>query len=388
VAICVHQADPDSKKIIMHRILSKKSFIAPKKRSEPGSISSTTETQTSASYRNRVFPQLLQSYGSFMVPSKLKIANESLDLCKTLLDREQELPRESLFDDDIFQAACQRVAGRNEAIVVRDILPLTVPSAEILALRNPKLEYLIESVNELWSNAQSIIHSRPQPDYAVGFKRMAFTEEQLTKIAPVIGDFLAGDQSIFMGTSEMYFPFLTCEVKCGIEALNYADRQNALSMTLAVRAIVELFRLVKRESEVHLQILAFSVSHNDEAVRIYGHYPVIDEATGKVEYYRYPIRKFDFTELNGRDKWTTYRFTKNLYDIWVPMHLERICSAIDQIDSPELNDPSVVAETGLSQELESNHLSLSNAAAASSDEIASMDTPSSSTNAKKQRRGR
>jgi hypothetical protein len=47
-------------------------------------------------------------------------------------------------------------------------------------------------------------------------------------------------------------------------------------MTLAVRCVVELFRLVKREKELHREILAFSVSHDDSSVRIYGHYPVID----------------------------------------------------------------------------------------------------------------
>ncbi|EFY89431.1 hypothetical protein MAC_04450 [Metarhizium acridum CQMa 102] len=33
-------------------------------------------------------------------------------------------------------------------------------------------------------------------------------------------------------------------------------------MTLVVRAITELFRAVKREGEVHRQILAFSISHD------------------------------------------------------------------------------------------------------------------------------
>jgi len=36
----------------------------------------------------------------------------------------------------------------------------------------------------------------------------------------------------------MYFPFLTCEVKCGAAALDVADRQNAYSMTMAVRVLV------------------------------------------------------------------------------------------------------------------------------------------------------
>jgi hypothetical protein len=130
-----------------------------------------------------------------------------------------------------------------------------------------------------------------------------------------------------MATWQMYFPFLTCEVKCGNLALDIADRQNAHSMTLAVRGIVELFRKVNREEELHLHILAFSVSHDHRTVRIYGHYPVIDGT--KTSFYRHPIHDFGFAALDGKEKWTAYRFTKNIYDIWMPIHRERICSAID-----------------------------------------------------------
>jgi hypothetical protein len=63
------------------------------------------------------------------------------------------------------------------------------------------------------------------------------------KIKPISGNIM--DMSFFMATYYMYFPFPTCEVKCGATALDVADRQNAHNMTLAVRAIVELFRLVK-----------------------------------------------------------------------------------------------------------------------------------------------
>jgi hypothetical protein len=42
-------------------------------------------------------------------------------------------------------------------------------------------------------------------------------------------------------------------------------------------------------------------------------------------------RTFDFTELDGKEKWTSYRFTKNVYDIWMPTHLKRICSVIDEL---------------------------------------------------------
>ncbi|PQE14400.1 phosphatidylserine decarboxylase protein [Rutstroemia sp. NJR-2017a BBW] len=204
---------------------------------------------------------------------------------------------------------------------------------------NAKLECLIESVNEGWNNAVPLTGTRPQPDYSVGFKREAFTGDQLDKISPFIGDFITGDQSFFM-------------------TLDVADRQNAHSMTLAVRAIVELFRLAKREKELHRQILAFSISHDHWTVRIYSHYPVIK---GKdTAFYRHPIRIFGFTELEGKEKWSAYKFTKNIYDIWMPKHLERIRSVIDELPSDfDFEVPLLPEEYGLSQNLESHHLSRS-----------------------------
>jgi hypothetical protein len=49
----------------------------------------------------------------------------------------------------------------------------------------------------------------------------------------------------------MYFLFLIYEVKCSAIALDVVDRQNAHSITLVVRGVVELFRLVNREKELH-----------------------------------------------------------------------------------------------------------------------------------------
>lgn len=68
----------------------------------------------------------------------------------------------------------------------------------------------------------------------------------------------------------MFFPFLTCEVKYGATGLELADRQNAHSMTLAVRGIVELFKLGKREKELHRELLTFSISHDHRTARLYG----------------------------------------------------------------------------------------------------------------------
>lgn len=130
----------------------------------------------------------------------------------------------------------------------------------------------------------------------------------------------------------MYFPFLTSEAKCGEAALNVADRQNAYSTTLAVGAIVELFRLVKRETELNREILSFLISHDDRPVRIYSYYPVI--SGNKTTFYRRKIRVFDFQALEGKEKWTTNIFTQNVYNLWMPKHLDRIRSIVDEIPLP------------------------------------------------------
>jgi hypothetical protein len=103
-----------------------------------------------------------------------------------------------------------------------------------------------------------------------------------------------------MATYYIYFPFITYEVKCGAAALNIADRQNTHSITLAVRGIIKLFRLIKREKELYREILAFLISHDHRTVRIYSHYPVINGP--KTTFYRHLIREFSFAELDSKEK--------------------------------------------------------------------------------------
>lgn len=127
----------------------------------------------------------------------------------------------------------------------------------------------------------------------------------------------------------MYFPFFTCEVKCGAAALDVADRQNAHSMTVAVKGVFELFRAVKREKEVDRKILAFSISHDDETVKMYGHYFVI--AKDKITFYRHKIRHVSITDQDGKEKWCAYKFVQNVYDDHALKLHELICSAIDKL---------------------------------------------------------
>ncbi|MCJ1385854.1 hypothetical protein MMC17_008978, partial [Xylographa soralifera] len=299
-----------------------------------GSSDQKNRESKSAPYRNTRYTTLLEGKGSYMrefddddIPKNME------DLCQTLLKEEQPVPLDSLFRRDIFKKTCRKIEDRNEARVIQNISRLIVPSAETLATYGAiHLDHLIEGVNEGWTGSIAVEGPLPKPDYSVGFRRSVFTNEQLKKLDPLIGSVF--ENSIFVATYRMYFPFLTCEVKCGAAALDIADRQNAHSMTVAVKGVVELFKAVKREKELHREILAFSISHDHRSVRIYGHYPVLKG--DKTTFYRHPIRTFDFTEQEGKEKWTAYKFTKNIYDVWMPLHLKRICSAIDGLP-PDIN---------------------------------------------------
>ncbi|KAL7917247.1 hypothetical protein ACQKWADRAFT_326069 [Trichoderma austrokoningii] len=283
-------------------------------------------------YRDPRYTILFKIKGTFLFNLELDITDESKSLCKDLLERKQVFPENSLFHDDFFHSACQNLQDQNEARIIQDISRLIVPSAESLATCGAEhLEILVESVNAGWNNSIPLTSIRPQPDYSIGFRREAFTEEQLKKLSPFIGDFIAGDLSYFMATYYMYFPFFACEVESGAGSLDFADRQNAHSMTLAARGVVELFRLVGRETEVHRQILAFS----------------------EIKYYRYPIRNVSFIELDGQKRWVAYQFTKNIYDVWMPDHFKRITSAIDQIPANvDFGVQALSESTGFSQGLQ------------------------------------
>jgi hypothetical protein len=266
------------------------------------------------------------------IPTKEKmIQGESKKLCQTLLDSEQTYPENTLFRDDIFGKLLDDLAKENEAMVIRDLSPLLVPCALTLMLFGAThLRHLSESAGRGWNSSRPFHGPRPQPDYSVGFGRSAFTAKQLKKLQPYIGENPDHYTSFFMGRWNMYFQFFTNEVNK--EALELADLQNAHSMTLAVRGIVELFRLVGRQQELDREVLAFSISNDHETVKFYGHYAVIDGE--KTTFYRHLIHIVHIKLLDGRERWTSYRFTRNVYDIWMPKHLDRIRKVINELLPP------------------------------------------------------
>ena len=283
-----------------------------------------------------MYEDILEAAEIFMHNNgKVTPTDACVTLYKALLDTAQPVPKDSLFRDDRFQETCFRLCNANEAKVIRDISPLIVPSGETLhAFGVEQLAHLTDHVNKKWYGCVPIVSPAPQPDFSIGFNKSAFSQSQLEKLGPFIKGW---KYTPFLSTTSIYFPFLTCEVKCGNEALNIADRQNAHNGSVAVKQLVNLYREVSRESELDRKILAFSVSHDHNALRTYGHYALIDGSGAR--FYRHPIRKFDFTEQDGRDKWTAYKFILNVYKTFVPTHLERIRTAIDQLPGP-VSQPS------------------------------------------------
>lgn len=297
-----------------------------------------TREQKCAQYAHISYKALLGFEGSFMGDSFRGIAPESRALCEALLTTGQTYPTNSLFRDDLFEQTCRSVQDGNEDRVLRDITPLIVPSAEILAARGVLgLRCLIESSNETWDNVIPLTNTSVQPDYSVGFRRDAFSDSELSKIGPFLNIFLSQDLSFFRSTDDMYFPFLTAEVKCGPRGLEVADCQNAHSTTLGARAVVELFRLAGRAETLSRQTLTFCISHDERSVRIHACYPVMEG--DETAFFRHTLREFSFTAHGGAERWAAYRFVKNLYEAWVPEHLRRIRAAIR--DLPSLNELGV-----------------------------------------------
>jgi hypothetical protein len=153
-----------------------------------------------------------------------------------------------------------------------------------------------------------------------------------------LGDFLVGYVDDvrwwtphFTGTWYEYLPFLTYQLGYGMRGMELADRQNLYSMKIALKGLIELFKLARLEVQINRQVLGFSIPCDLEPVRIWAHYPMIYQTS--VRFFCHSIYHFSFTAGNGKERYTAFKFTKNVYNAWVPIHFKGICSALDALTS-------------------------------------------------------
>ncbi|KAI9799447.1 MAG: hypothetical protein M1825_004547 [Sarcosagium campestre] len=275
---------------------------------------------------------LLAYMGAFMHEpwNMAEVRHRVDDVCQTLLEAKSTMPRWKLYHDEAYwMASCHRW-NKTEARVIRSIMPLMLPSFQRVFTGKlaTRCAILMECVNEFWTASVLLVGIRPQPDYSVGFRRSAFSAEQLAQLDPYLGR--VNDETYFAATVDMFFPFLTCEVAATMEL---AERQNAHSMAIAVTGVVELFRLVGRHRMLHGETLGFSMSISGGAVRLNGHFALLQgDYTSCFQTCLYSANFDDAAEIL---RWVPYRFTKTMMQDWMPKHYRRICCAINALPTSE-----------------------------------------------------
>ncbi|KIW58786.1 hypothetical protein PV05_03283 [Exophiala xenobiotica] len=322
-------------------------------------LQSDSETDTTVSrsrkystYENSRYDAVLESKNSFMYDSKAGPLSEELAFSKTLFARTRPVPSDPAFQEQRLSRFLGLLRGRSELSVCILLHSRLVPSAGYLSLFEPsKFDGLVDGYNESWNQAIIFYEKLPQPDHSVAYRSSVLTDQERRKL-----DILPNVSSLFTGREGTCFPFFACEVKCGKQALDIADRANTNSMTIALRGVVALYRRAGRAIDVHRRFLGFSIAHDDGNVRIYGHYPEIDG--DKTSYYRHRIGVYHVEHQDGMEKWTTDTFVYNLYSKFAPEHIKRIKKVIGELPDPlsqsfGLNNSQPDSQETLSTELRS-----------------------------------
>ncbi|KAK7523344.1 hypothetical protein IWZ03DRAFT_410223 [Phyllosticta citriasiana] len=256
-------------------------------------------------------------------------SSESVSLYQSLLQSDQTVPSPSAFDDPAFQIRLQQESESEIAAVIGDLL---VPHAEHLFIMGEQdLEHMHDAVKEAWDIAISPFKLTPRPLYSVGFSYTAFTGAQLRLVEDLA---FSEEYSLYRVTKDLHFPFFVADTTSGTDRsgpLAGGEELNAHSAMIAMRGIVELFTLAKREHEINNQVIVFSVVFDHASVTIYGHYAEISATGEAAKYYRHMIQDYKITTPGTQNRWISYKFVKAMYKEWAPLHLARIHSAIDAL---------------------------------------------------------
>ncbi|KAK0247415.1 hypothetical protein LTS09_017449 [Friedmanniomyces endolithicus] len=260
--------------------------------------------------------------------------------CERLLTTEYSMPGEPAYQRDRLAKVLKRVRFQSEARVVRDVMPIIVPSPELLHIDgHAELDNVCEAMNAEWTQCDTLCGPRPKPDFVSGISAAAFTKEEKEKLQL---NHTSACPNLF--PENMYSPFLICEVKGSDRPIEEAERQAMHSASIATRAVIELLRKVSATAEVHEKIPAFSGVHNHSMVMISAHFATIDG--DKTSFFRRLLHLNRFAEDLETSAWTkAYKIIRAIYEHFVPQHLDRIRSALSKMRSPSL--PSFATQLGM-----------------------------------------
>ena len=297
--------------------------------------------RNSASKYNSDCLERLAENGIYIRASAL-IQRTSKDLCFSFLAGDRTPGQCSCYPPEQIPNVLEHIQGLNEGRLQRDITPWVVPSAENLFFSGEITpDYIGEEIQADWTRCATMGGTRPKPDYTAGLLRTAFTKEEIGKLQKY-----TSFERPFFFTPNLCFPFLICGAKIGQEGIDKADRQNIHSASIAVGAIIELYKAAfgttypDRMNELYGQVLAFSVSHNHKLVNLYGHFAVLsDDSTRKPKFHRFDIAIFSLTMFDGADRYKAYNFVRNVYEKFAPEHRKRIKDAVASL-------PALAERTG------------------------------------------
>ncbi|RMZ79681.1 hypothetical protein DV738_g3246, partial [Chaetothyriales sp. CBS 135597] len=285
------------------------------KRSRTPSYSQSVRDGDAPRAYSPAFETILVANGVFMdeLKGRSLVAESSKALCTRLLEQQHPVPTHTSFPLSEFLSVWQQVQNRNEGRVYRDLTPLLVPSPALLSVSGSGeqvLKDIAEEISVEWSKCKTLGGPKPKPDFALGISPSAFNDEESAKLQNY-----ASFERLARFTDNILFPFLLCEVKCGNEGINRADRQNMHSSSMAVRAIVKLLQSLggNHANDLNGQILVFSISHDNERVKIYGHFPILSPTTNTTACYRFPVASF-VLNFDGSQGWKkTADFVREVY---------------------------------------------------------------------------
>ncbi|KAI9888456.1 MAG: hypothetical protein M1814_006903 [Vezdaea aestivalis] len=319
-----------------------------------------------------------------LLKGKKNVSDESRADFVSLMKSEKRYIQPLLYSWDKILDVINDCQSRNEALVVHVITPMIIPpirSLYYLGKDYAYLEHVVDEINTNWYQKCVIEGPQLRPDLSIGLFESAFEQQELDKLKKCSVD------TCTQFTDNMYFPFLMCEVKCGREGLDAADRQNMHSCCVAVKALLrieqeadkqrkekclregrekilkegrekllkenprrdleELENYLEEELEKHLEeylkenleeglekldghALVYSISHDQKDARLYGHYAILNQE--RWTYYRYRIKAFDL--YNTSDLLAIYNFVQNLLKDYVPVLVKRLKAAIAVLPEP------------------------------------------------------
>jgi len=254
------------------------------------------------------------------------------DAAEAMIEELQELdwdpPSPAPFCPEVFYAVSRAARESDDARAVRELTPLLAPPAGLLRARGaPGLGLLVDMADArpLSGAAEPV----PPADHTAGFRVEAFSDDQRPRLSRLGG---RAASSCAAG-AVVFFPFLFCQANGGGPGgLELANLRAARDGTVAARAVATLLLAAGRGADVDRQVLAWTVSHDAERVRVWGHYALVQADT--TTFHRHLVDTYDFSEDNGDECWNVFRFVRNLYAEWAPGHLERLRSALDGLPPP------------------------------------------------------